>query len=130
MPLCLPYKGTILQGPARDDYISQGALLPLSGGIAPLPVRDAVETSDRARPGVFRVLPQRRDEAVTGLGRRARQGATGGRDPSCPAPFTLLSVSYPRRRLDGSGPTARGRGGELGPRAVARPRPLGRRQRR
>lgn len=86
--------------------------------------------SDRARPGVFRVLPQRRDEAVTGLGRRARQGATGGRGPSGPAPFTLLSVSYARRRLDGSGPTARGRGGELGPRAVARPRPLGQRQRR
>lgn len=48
MPLCLPYKGTMLQGLARDDYISQGALLPLSGGIAPLPVWDAVEASERA----------------------------------------------------------------------------------
>lgn len=109
MTLCLPYKGTILQGLGRDDYTSQRALLPLSGGIAPFPVGDAVEASDSARPGLFRALPQSRDEAVTGLGRRARQGAPEATVPPVPLPSRYPPSPTPaaawtaRDRLPGAG---------------------------
>lgn len=60
-----PYKVTILPGPAEAYYSSQKALLPLLGVIAPFPVRDTVEASEGARPGVVRALPGSRVEAVT-----------------------------------------------------------------